>query len=282
MTKLYSTDPPTLEPSLVSFWDVLGYQQMLAGKTLEQQQALLVELKGLLQDAYEAYSRKNAREENFWQAKTFTDNIVMGIPLSRLRHGEDAIGLTFPRLQYTQLRMALSGYFIRGGISLGPFYMDDDIVFGSALLEAVCLEKRASSPRVLLSEAVAQYVAEFAAFYASHAFNPSTVVLMKDQDGSIFINYLEFGYDYDAEMLSKYWDASMGRPSSGEYPTIKKHKQAVLRELSRDFGKEEEKIKAKYSWLAAYHNNFVRIFGLPDDLEIPGYPNQGMTTFLPI
>lgn len=281
MANLYSTDPPTLELSLVSFWDVLGYQQMLSGKTLEQQQALLVELKGLLQDAYEAYSRKNAREENFWQAKTFTDNIVMGVPLSRLGHGEYAIGITFPRLQYTQLFMALRGYFIRGGISLGPFYMDDDIVFGSALLEAVYLEKQANFPRVLLSEAVAQHVAGFTDLYADHASNPSTVVLMKDEDGSTFINYLDFGYDYDTEMLSEYWDPSMGRPGAGEYPTIEKHKQAVLRELSKDFG-QEEKIKAKYAWLATYHNNFVRIFRLPDDLKIPGYPDQGMTTFLPL
>ena len=49
--------------------------------------------------------------------------------------------------------MALEGLFVRGGVSVGEFYINEDIVFGPALLDAHNTESNlACYPRIVLDD----------------------------------------------------------------------------------------------------------------------------------
>jgi hypothetical protein len=43
-------------------------------------------------------------------------------------------------VQHYQVRMALKGFLIRGGITRGPICVTDEIVFGNALIESYLFE----------------------------------------------------------------------------------------------------------------------------------------------
>ena len=46
------------------------------------------------------------------------------------------------------------GLLSRGGITLGDYYRDENIVFGSGLVDAYILENNAETPRMLVDEKV--------------------------------------------------------------------------------------------------------------------------------
>ena len=71
-------------------------------------------------------------------------------------------------VQRYQLHMALSGFFVRGAMSLGPICLTDEIIFGSSLIESYVLESKTSIvPRVILTP--------HSAFYSVEAFNEMRV-----------------------------------------------------------------------------------------------------------
>ena len=51
-----------------------------------------------------------------------------------------------------QWMMVMSGILIRGGITIGKMYHSGPVSFGPALNRAVCLEKLATYPRVLVDQ----------------------------------------------------------------------------------------------------------------------------------
>jgi hypothetical protein len=72
----------------------------------------------------------------FWELKVFTDNVVLGIPIQNETPAQALIHLVHS-IETLQRGLTLdAGYFIRGGIAMGDLYIDDSIVYGTALLDA--------------------------------------------------------------------------------------------------------------------------------------------------
>jgi len=90
-------------------------------------------------------SSETDREEEFenrfvgWVQKVFTDNIVIGLPM-RSGETENEFGHILMSVIEFQLKFALRGYFVRGGLDFGDLAMDDSLVFGLPILEAHRLE----------------------------------------------------------------------------------------------------------------------------------------------
>ncbi len=183
-----------------------------------------------------------------YQCKLFTDNIVIGCPLDafpQLDH-EDTFGYIIIDLIQAQLKLVLKGYFIRGGWSYGNLFMDENMIYGEALIDAYNHEKKAVFPKIILSERVNNFVNAQLKYYATPYISPHYTHLLKDEEGNLFINYLsdlvvnEDGYQHVSE------------------EEIILHKKLILENIQKYKG--NEKIYAKYKWAADYHNFFCKEF----------------------
>ena len=243
---IQDAEKPQLINSVVAFMDILGYREMAEGAASGGTELdLLLRLHSTLE-----YGQKFLRgdlplivklgSKDFYAVKAFTDNIVIGWPIRT--DGESELGSAFSKLSFFQLRLALAGFFIRGGLSIGPLYMDDIAVFGRGLNEAYATESRfARDPRIVLASSVEEIVKIHMGDYAEPNYSPRSRDLYRDSDGKVFINYL------DSVLIA---EDEIG-PS---YEELLKHKEVVERCLSEH--KNNPLIWSKYAWVANYHNFF--------------------------
>jgi len=174
--------------------------------------------------------------------RIFTDNIIIAVPVTTSSDLEEELGIVITSLAEFQLHLARNGYFVRGGVSYGPFVMDEDVTFGGALLDAYQLEsQKAVFPRIVFSENLAQVIKHHLGFYTNSYKSPHNGYLLRDVDGVIFLNYL-----YNP----------LGWSDGEELPEIlREHRVWILERLKQFAGIPT--IWAKYKWLADYHDFFV-------------------------
>jgi len=243
--------PPSTRFSVVALLDVLGFAERMRQSYRDGGAAgLLIDFRSALDSAYENFrntdlervigAEKASKVLDCWHVKAFTDNIVIGFPVHPSEPDAEAeMGSVLLALREYQLEMVIRGFFVRGSVSIGDLYMDDEIVFGDALLTAYEAEQTvARDPRIVISASARSYVKRHFGFYAEPASAPHNEVLLKDADGQLFVNYLGATYDES--------------PESPDWGRLASHKAAVEKELTRF--KENPPIWSKYAWVANYHN----------------------------
>jgi hypothetical protein len=242
---------PQLRNSVVVFMDILGYRDIVeqsaeSGPDEKMFQRLHSALKAskneLMEDASISIGNKDC-----YAVKAFTDNIVIGWPIRD--DAEAELVDLFSSLSLFQLDMTLAGFFIRGGISIGPLYMDDIAVFGKGLIEAHKGESQlARDPRIVLTHSADIAIRKHIDYYTRPEESPQNRDLYKDTDGQVFLNYLE--------------TVLLAEDEYGPfYDRLLAHKKVVESKLI-----EYEKsptIWSKYAWVANYHNFFCD--------QYPGY-----------
>jgi len=240
MLPKYNPNNPSLIESLVCFTDILGFSNLIVQSPNRQHGSeLLKKLHTILKNQY-----KNMKEMNpHAQFKTFTDNVILAYPI--FQDGEWQSGNLFMSFINYQLEMTMNGYFLRGGVSFGDYYGDEDFAYGPALIEAYDLEsKQANYPRIILSKEMVKIVAEYLGYYAEPEEAPQSSYLLKDTDEMVFINYLyalqeEFEYTQDQDIYIQ---------------NIINHKEIILNSLN--MYKDNSKLYSKYEWVAQYHNYY--------------------------
>jgi hypothetical protein len=244
------SDPPKMLPSFVCYADILGYSY-LSRKAIKSGNGLqfLHRLRHALSNAYERIREhsKGLRDDSFYAVKVFTDNIVVGYPLNRpsFDYGEPEFGDILSTFSEFQVGLAMEGFFLRGGIAFGEHYMDDDIVFGDALLEAVDEDKGGGPPRISLAPSAIELVRRHLGFYRERSEAPQHEDLLEDADGTIFLNYLG--------------EAFYAFPDGGIFfELIEGHRQNIVSGL-KDY-KGNPGVRAKFEWAARYHNFICQEF----------------------
>jgi hypothetical protein len=235
---------PALTPHIVAYLDILGLRKMMSAsaKDTGESREVLRSYHASVSEALQVL-RPAIGSGIPWKHKVFTDNIVLAVPIEST-DAETEFGLASINVAEFQLKLALDGWFVRGGISLGWLYFDDDIVFGPGLVDAYELESQSAvDPRVILSDNVRKLVKAHLKYYAIPYKSPQNGYVFVDVDECQAINYLyvPVGVNMDRKQLLRY---------------VKKHKQQVEGKL-RTFAKEP-KVWAKYRWVANYHNFFCK------------------------
>ena len=246
MPKYYKKDDywkngkPVHQVSYCAFLDVLGfsdrirasYKNKTANKLLRQFHAIFDrQIKRLKSDS----------DESFLYFKSFSDNVLIAHPrFSDDMESEFAFTL-WPISKY-QFEMALQGFFIRGGLSVGQLFMDDNSVYGEALIDAYELESKiAVNPIIILCKETMKLVDLHLSFY--HGEEPPHVRrVLVNSDGRYFINYL-------SECIIE-----TDEGEEIDLKSLKKHKGQIEHALAQYAA--EPAVFAKFSWLAAYHNYF--------------------------
>ncbi|MBU1042345.1 MAG: hypothetical protein KKF77_14715 [Proteobacteria bacterium] len=253
---------PKLRRSVVCYADILGFSnlttQAIANGTAN---IFLTRIRNALTEAY-ARVREQAKSflhKDSFCMKVFTDNIVIGYPFFDFEHehGEIELGNTMKILSEFQTTLAMEGFLIRGGITCGEIYMDDDIVFGNGLLEAHSLDKSGGPPRIVMSASAIKLARIHFGFYADHTDTLQNNLIYKDSDCSYFVNYLDEAFKYF--------------PDAGIFhEVLDKHRRTI--ESGLKIYAPFPQIQAKFQWAASYHNyvcgSFFNAYDELDDSDI--------------
>ena len=258
-----------LRSGVVCWLDLLGLTEQLAQAVRENREpAFVAEYLSVLRPIYKSLEYDFSGTEFQWSA--FTDSIVVSVPTDA-GHPETTIGLLCDSVAEVQFRLALRGWFARGAVAVGPLHASREFVIGSGMLSAYKLEGGdAVVPRVIVDETVRDALPSFLAYYAAPGESPQNQYFALDDDGQVFINYLfaPISLDCDPATLDD---------------LLAKHRSRILAHLARHA--KPGKLRAKYLWLAAYHNWFCAEWrpGMPDlDLAINDVPKRPFRRLVPV
>lgn len=244
----YLKKPNALVTSFVCHSDILGYKDFAC----KSDNSSFLKLKKALENSYIEMVRGKGpfdpeKEDDYakFEMKTFTDNVVVGYPISKpeWNYGEPELGDLLWLISKLQMSLAREGFFVRGGIAYGECYIDEHIVFGKAFLEALKLDQSSGAPRIVFSKSAKEAIEEHIKCYGSVKQTPHYHDLLKDADGEYFVNYL-------AESLIAFPDGEIF------FDLIDAHKREVEKRLTEYRGKTD--VFAKYEWAASYHNFFCK------------------------
>lgn len=236
----FSAGKPAHRLSYCAFLDVLGFSERIRESYKDgSADALLESFHQIL--AASIAQLKESTDESMLYFKSFTDNVVLAHPRFSTDM-ESEFGFILWSINEYQFQMALKGFFIRGGLAVDQLFMDENSVYGMALLKAYDLESKvAVNPIVVLCDNTMKLVDMHIGYYSGEAA-PQVRDVLKGPDGRYFLNYLTEciieGDDQD------YLDAD----------SLRVHKQQIESALKAYAAVPA--VFSKFSWLAAYHNYF--------------------------
>jgi hypothetical protein len=239
-TYLDAAGKPRLRTSVTGFIDVLGFSQLsTAARTIEESQQFLQQVADALRESRAFVRSISANhpliDPSHWAIKFFSDNLVFGFPADGdTREQQQAAQFAIFCVQHYQLHMALKGFFVRGGVTLGPICLTDEIIFGSSLIESYVLESKSSIvPRVILTSDLQKLILDSTQAVPGEIEN----AICRDIDGWWFINYLHAAHG----------------PAGIDWELIERHKTSVLASLTTTTAHD---VLPKFGWSCRYHNVF--------------------------
>lgn len=241
-----SDDGPKVIPSWVAYLDILGYSDFIIRAMEHEDSSLsLKQLRSALDDAYyqiRSYSQMEGIP--FYSIKIFTDNIVLGFPVQSFESfgGYEQLDHTVTAVACFQAVLVTHGFLVRGGIAFGHHYMDDDIVFGGAFLEAVKSDVSGSPPRVVLLKSATHALETSIQKYSAYTTKKRRKLpIFKDTDDALVVNHLEGAFP----------------KGSIDYYSITDHRRTIVAGLSQS---HTTNIHEKYLWLAKNHNKYIESY----------------------
>jgi hypothetical protein len=148
------------EPRFVCFIDILGFSDLINEYDLDITSTVLQDLQESfsLVTTYLIDNNVSQFKESLKHLKyqTFSDNICISIPyFDNQTDFLSNFNLITTYIRGLQFTLMSKGFFIRGGISVGSFYSDKNIIFSKGLVNAYLLEsKKANFPRVIIDKLI--------------------------------------------------------------------------------------------------------------------------------
>jgi nitroreductase len=205
--------------SLVSYFDILGFRSAIDSFSPPEIESVLIRMASL------SYHDTRLRVVTRRGLSTFSDHVVRTVTLEGLDELQQAevVEVELSEIRLVQANLAAMGRFLRGGITRGPVYIDDEFVFGPALVEAYDLENEvAKYPRIVLHNKLKPGL-----------FNDEHLALQTN-DGILMLNYLAAGDDVGERV-----------------GFVKLHAQIVMDALATA---TRPGVSEKLRWLVAFHN----------------------------
>lgn len=163
-----------LEYNIVAYIDILGFTNMVKSDCLEMSKTKHFEK---LRESY-TFIKEKIKGENV-HITQFSDSIVIFSSLNQ----ENSIN-TINLALNAQSSLFKQHILVRGGISFGKHYSENDFIFSDGLINAYLLETSiAKNPRVVIANDLLEL------FDLKRKLLESNVII-KEDDGTFFLNYL--------------------------------------------------------------------------------------------
>ncbi|HPS34621.1 MAG TPA: hypothetical protein PK854_05075 [Oscillospiraceae bacterium] len=283
----------------VGYLDILGYKELFTRHKDKTDEFLFAINEAFKETKNEEKSSSKLNQIVKPEIKIFSDNIVIAFKC-KYEISDYVLFLGLIRLMAKiQFKFCIKyGLILRGCISKGLFYINENLVFGEALIKSYEAERTACFPRIILEN---DYIEKILVFINSEAQGERNILIrnnasalfqlyvLLDSDGKYFINYMPI-YPRDILMdnvkIQNYFLRNYTEPSQTfiEYfgvnfdnkEQILKHKDLLIEKImeygnykdidSTDIKKidERRKVLLKYMWLVEYHNKACEIIDLND------------------
>ena len=218
---------------LVSYFDILGFRHMIDAWEPEQ---IKSGLDALLALSSHDFPLRRVTQRGL---TTFSDHVVRTVPLDGLGSEETLATVQFElsEIQQIQANLAVNGIFVRGAMTRGPIYINDEIVFGPALVHAYEMEQKVVIyPRIVVDRAT--------------VIAGMQSVLGKENMTRLCEDYLFYGDD--EQWSVNYLQA--GDELGERLTLLKEHSKVLRRNLSEI---SDSAVLAKFRWLANFQNSIV-------------------------
>ena len=229
--------------SIVGYADILGMEEKIKqlNNNLIDSNKLLEQIGRIIDEAKEFLGITAENNPNK-KIKFFTDNIIFSWVIREGGEGESEILNTLKYMATYQLHFSLNNYFVRGALTNGINFINEDFVFGPATVESYNSEKDAINPRIILCNSIVDSLKKFSSYYSATPYHRKWI--LKDQDEKYFVNYLYTVVDF-MNQCKEYHEG---------FKLLKNHKENIEKNLCEH--NNNNKIWRKYSWLARYNNYF--------------------------
>jgi hypothetical protein len=246
------------ERRLVAYFDVLGWRADIEQAGADPRRLGRL---ALVVRAFSALAVPHEGRHVEARLSSFSDNVVFSIPF-----GHEQAAWTLRNIAVIQLGLAMIGFWIRGGVTVGSLYHDDKIVFGPALVRAAAIEsEEAGNAVVLLDHASDELVAfneRFIAVEGGRRFlDPYTAAFADESNRDVAIQ---------RQALAQY-NALVGTSLTAPPSTPNRHSiiHGLLSRISHEISyAASAPVRAKHAWqfdrLAARMGISTRAVDLPD------------------
>ena len=282
----------TAEPRIVAWIDILGFsRELLKAQTTEQNRAVYRKMLFV----HEAFDSPTASDEpeDIQQINeaygrsvlALSDGLVVTASPSAIgRSGMtpyDFLMSFIGDIVMAQANCAVNGIFLRGGISIGPFYHENNILLSPALVQSYKLEtERAAYPVIIILPDHVSALRQLKGFkHYSKDFEPSQTYFrpfkspaQRKGERFLHLDYLRFLADPDSHGFFRDQDRvdSSNRdkysPEERQRLFSLSHFKSAARAMKRHKEKliaayhatDSERVKAKYRWMMAYQNRTLK------------------------
>jgi hypothetical protein len=165
--KDYFKDLIDTEPRIICFLDILGFSEFVNRYDNDITSTFLQEIQESFALArvhlLENKNQYNKEAIEHLEYQTFSDNVCISIPYF---DNENDFLSNFNILSIyvrgLQMIMMSKGFFMRGGISIGSYYADNNIIFSKGLINAYKLEsEKAIYPRILVDKVIIEKILNY-------------------------------------------------------------------------------------------------------------------------
>lgn len=283
MAKRRAFQDKYLSYSMVAFVDLLGFSDKVRMlETTEELEALEEQVRRVQEWFQHRPQEAFLKQEHKYASKTvlaFSDCVVVSIPLhSELAQSQgdfDVLMSELSNLAMAQGRCVVNGIFVRGAADLGMWYRRKDTLISSAMVNAYHLEHAACVPMIALTDDLYEHLSKHKHrdFY-SEDVDPLRFIKRFDDlpngTSQWLVDYLPMCLEsVDGNLTPQ--ERVEDRNASPERKDELRNK-AFLRDIetwARWHADEIKKafaaagppsVKAKYIWLADYHDKTVSEF----------------------
>jgi|AntAceMinimDraft_17_1070374.scaffolds.fasta_scaffold05461_3 hypothetical protein len=260
------------EPRIICFLDILGFSDFINGYENDITSTFLQDI----QESFSLAQEQLLDNKNIYnkeaiehlEYQTFSDNICISIPyFDNENDFLSNLNILTIYIRGFQLIMMSKGFFTRGGISMGSFYADKNIIFSKGLVNAYYLEsKKAIYPRTILDKKIVKKILNYDSNqiryfglnqaiildWENQAFlNPLGLIDSSIQQlNSVFNSIDENDDDPTSKLLgsiTKMTTDLLKTASTGEKENIELIKKYITENLY--YYHDDEHIYSKYLWL---------------------------------
>lgn len=233
------------EERLVAFLDILGFKSLINQNKADSIETIKVVNKEI------QYTLKIISEEN-----NTDDDISLKLFSDCFCVSSNDILIILKKLSYIQFYLSMKGIFLRGALSKGLHYENENIIFSKGLINAYELEQTARYPRIIVSKSLLK---EYEKIIIEGC-------ILTAPDDIPFIHYLNQKPYYEDVPI--------------ENELLEDHKKSIIQQVEKNV--TIPNIIEKYRWAAEYHNYTVESLMNPEDLEEDYYKDTMAELLVPM
>ena len=232
----------------VAFFDILGFKDIIAeAKTDEQAIEQIRFFNDALLIGRRILDKQWSWEVDKFAVKMFSDCLCVSVPAKH----ENVDGF-FKGVTYIQASFARNRIMLRGGVTVGRHYIDDQLIFGEALVRAYKIETSTKQPRIEVSKELREFILPS----EDLKFGEDAETQMRLNNAAAFRNSYVFKLRHDPVLFLDYLSFSTDEDDRRGH--LVAHRDWIIWGLEEHRG--DVNVRPKLEWLRRYHNQWCAIF----------------------